>query len=72
MPSSDAQKRASQKYMEKNLEQIRFWMPKGSKDMLKSFAAARGLSMAEYLKKLLRDDMGDAYNELIKDAPEEA
>lgn len=63
MPTSDAQKRAAQKYIDKNLEQVRFWMPKGSKEAIKQFAAGRGLSMAEYLKKLLRDDMGDALHD---------
>lgn len=70
MPASDAQKRATQKYIEKNLEQIRFWMPKGSKDAIKTFAASRGLSMAEYLKGLLRDDMGSTYHDLFHGDPE--
>lgn len=71
MPASDAQKRATKKYMDENLEQVRFWMPIGSKEAIKAFAANRGLSMAEYLRGLLRDDMGSFYDDLFRDNPKD-
>ena len=57
MAYSESQKKATMKYLENNMEQIRFWMPKGSKDTIKAYAKSKGMSMAEYLKGLIEKDM---------------
>lgn len=57
MVYNEVSKNATMKYLRENLEQIRFWAPKGYKDKIKAHAAARGMSMAEYLKKLIDEDM---------------
>ncbi len=57
MAYNEASKNATMKYQRENLEQIRFWAPKGYKDKIKAHAAGRGMSMAEYLKKLIDEDM---------------
>ena len=50
MAYNEASKNATMKYQRENLEQIRFWAPKGYKDKIKAHAA-------EYLKKLIDEDM---------------
>lgn len=60
MAYSEAQNKATQKYLRENMEQVRFWMPKGGKDKIKEFAATQNMSMAEYIKKLIEDDMKKA------------
>ena len=57
MAYNEASKNATMKYQRENLEQIRFWAPKGYKDKINAHAAGRGMSMAEYLKKLIDEDM---------------
>lgn len=57
MAYSDAQNKATQKYLAENMEQIRFWMPKGSKAKIMEFSKSQGMSMAEYLKRLIQHDM---------------
>lgn len=48
MSVSEAQKKASVKYLEK-LDEIRIRMPKGKKDDIKAAAAAVGESMNQYV-----------------------
>ena len=48
MPVSDAQKKASIKYLEK-LDEVRIRMPKGRKEAIKAAAAAAGESMNQYI-----------------------
>lgn len=42
MAYNEASKNATMKYQRENLEQIRFWAPKGYKDKIKAHAAGRG------------------------------
>ena len=58
MAYSEAQNKATQKYLSENMEQLRIWMPKGSKQKIKDFAEQ--LSMAEYVRKLIQMDMEKA------------
>ena len=46
---SQSQNRATQAYQDKNLEQVRFWVQKGERDVLKTVADEEGVSMAAYL-----------------------
>jgi len=48
MPVSDAQKKASAKYLEK-LDEVRIRMPKGKKNDIKAVAAAAGESVNQYI-----------------------
>lgn len=48
MPVSEAQKKASAKYLEK-LDEIRIRMPKGKKDDIKTVAATAGESVNQYI-----------------------
>lgn len=38
-------------------EQVRFWVDKGQKDKIKAHAESKGMSMTEYIKKLIDADM---------------
>lgn len=58
MPTSDAQKRATMKYMKENLEEVRFRVPKGKKNELKQFATDRGESLQSWIIRLLEQDSG--------------
>ena len=64
MPYSKAQNKATQKYLSENMEQLRVWLPKGSKYKIKSFANQQGTSMAEYVKRLIQADMEKAGHSL--------
>ena len=59
---SEAQKRATAKYMKENLEDIKFRVPKGEKAKYKAAAADAGLSMAQFFvtaadEKIERDGL---------------
>ena len=56
MSVSEAQKKASVKYLEK-LDEIRIRMPKGKKDDIKAAAAAVGESMNQYVVKAVDQRM---------------
>lgn len=62
MAVSEAQKKASVKYLEK-LDEIRIRMPKGRKDNIKANAAVQGESMNQYIinavnQRMKRDRAG--------------
>lgn len=40
-------------------EQVRFWVDKGQKDKIKAHAESKGMSMTEYIKKLIVADMNN-------------
>ena len=59
---SEAQKRATQKYMKENLDDIKFRVKKGDKEKYKAAAADAGLSMAQFFvtaaeEKIERDGL---------------
>lgn len=60
MATTEAQKKATIKYMKDNLEEIRFRVRKGKKDQYKEQAAKSGMSLSAYIIHLLE-----------KEAPEE-
>lgn len=45
---TEAQNKATQAYLKKNMEQIRFWVKLGEKKHYQEAAAAMGLSMAQF------------------------
>lgn len=56
MAYSEAQKRATMKYKEKAYDQMNLQVKKGMKEVYKSQAAARGLSLNAYIIGLLEAD----------------
>lgn len=60
---TEAQNRATQKYIKDNLEEIRFRVKKGEKDRYKIAAEKTGLSLAKFFltaadEKIERDQIG--------------
>ena len=56
MPVSEAQKKASAKYLEK-LDEIRIRMPKGKKDTIQAHAAAQGESVNSFINRAIDQTM---------------
>lgn len=52
---SEAQNKATQKYQQKNLEQIRIWVKKGEKEKYKNFAESDGKSLAELIRVAVKE-----------------
>ena len=52
---TDAQKRATQKYIKENLEEVRFRVKKGEKAILQEAAKEAGQSMAQYVIQAIND-----------------
>lgn len=57
MPYSEAQKRATAKYMKANLDDIKIRVPKGKKEEYKSIAQQRGKSLNQYIIDLIEADI---------------
>lgn len=58
MPRSDSQYRATKKYNAEHYDRVEFQTPKGVKQIIKSTAKQRGLSVSAYLKSLVENDLG--------------
>ena len=56
MSYSEAQKRATAKYMKEKLEDIKVRVPKGKREEYKAQAEAKGYSLNAYIIKLIEDD----------------
>lgn len=65
MAITDAQRRAHDKYFSKAYSQIKLSMPNEEADALRAFCSARGLTVAGFIRGLIRDaiaaDSGQAY-----------
>ena len=59
MATSNAQKKATIKYMAENLEEVRFRVPKGKKAVVQQAAQNKGMSVAAYLIVLIEKDCGE-------------
>lgn len=57
MATTEAQKRATIKYMAEKLEKIEFRVPKGEKEQIRLYAQNKGLSLTGYIKSLIKQDM---------------
>lgn len=51
----ESRKKANQKWLAKNYESITIHVPKGTKDKIKAWAAAHGLSMASYIQEACKE-----------------
>ena len=56
---TEAQKRASIKYLAEKTESIQIRVPKGHKEILKSAAAARGLSLNQLIIQLMERELAE-------------
>ena len=59
MATSNAQKKATIKYMAENLEEVRVRVPKGKKAVVQQAAQNKGMSVAAYLIDLIEKDCGE-------------
>lgn len=59
MATSNAQKKATIKYMAEKLEEVRFRVPKGKKAVVQQAAQNKGMSVAAYLIDLIEKDCGE-------------
>ena len=53
-----AHNKATQKYHQKHFDQVRFYVRKGEKDLLKEEAQRAGLSLAQYAIKAINEYAG--------------
>ena len=59
MAYTDAQNRATQKYIRENLEEVRFRVKKGEKAVLQNAAKQAGQSMAQYIIQAVNERAGE-------------
>ena len=57
MPYSEAQKRASRKYNENNYDRLYITIGKGKKEIIKEKAQSMGMSVNEYVVKLIEENL---------------
>lgn len=55
---NQAQNRATQAFLNKNREQVRFWVRKGEMSVLRDTAKANGQSMAAYIIDAINEKAG--------------
>ena len=58
MTASKAQLRANQKYASKAYDLMAVRIPKGEKDLIKQWAEAQGMSLAEYVRRACYEKAG--------------
>lgn len=58
MAYTEAQKRATMKYLAENLDDVRFRVKKGEKDKIKAEAEKHGLSMAQFITEAINEKAG--------------
>lgn len=58
MAVSDAQRRAANKYISEKLEEIKFRVPKGKKDIIKAHAESRGESVNSFINRAVDEAIG--------------
>ena len=58
--------------MQKNYEQVRLTVPKGTLAKYKAFAESKGMSMTEMIKQLVQNDMNERGLEYVPEKEESA
>lgn len=53
----ESQKRASQKYRKNHIETCHIDLPKGTRDVWKSYAESKGISLASLIKTMMTEAM---------------
>lgn len=59
MPTSDAMKRATAKYMKEKLDDIKIRPPKGTKERWKAAAGRKGMSLQKFIIFSVEKEIGD-------------
>ncbi len=54
---TEAQKKATAKYMKNALDDIKVRVPKGKREVYKAFAESQGMSLNAYIISLIEKDM---------------
>lgn len=54
----ESRKRANEKWLKENYESITIRVPKGTKEQIKAWARACGLSMASYIQEACKEKAG--------------
>ncbi len=57
MGASEAQKRATKKYLSEKTENLYIRVPKGNKDLIKNHAATKGESLNEFVIRAIKETM---------------
>lgn len=58
--------------LQKNYEQVRLTVPKGTLAKYKAFAESKGMSMTEMIKQLVQNDMNERGFEYVPEKEESA
>jgi len=57
--ATEAQKRATDKYLKEKMDEIKVRVPKGKKQEIKDFAELKGKSLNGYINRLIDEDMNN-------------
>lgn len=57
MPYTEAQKKATAKYMKNNLDDIKVRVPKGKREVYKAYAESKGKSLNAFIIDLIEKEM---------------
>lgn len=57
MAVSDSQRMASQKYIKEKLDEIKFRVPKGQREIIQAHAASRGESTNAFIFRAIQEQM---------------
>ena len=57
MGTTDAQKRATKKYLDEKLDRITVRVPKGEREGIHDHAKAQGESLNEFIRRAIRETM---------------
>ena len=60
---TEAQKKASMKYLQEKTDDIRLRLPKGTKERWKAAADAAGVSMTQFVRDAVEKEIADQSNE---------
>ena len=63
MAQTQAHMKATNKYIAKTYDQVKFLVPKGQREAIRAYAEAHGMSLNGYINKLIAADMGEALTE---------
>ena len=57
MPVSEARRRANDKWLKEKVEEIKFRVPKGDKEIIQAHAAKQGESVNAFLNRAVKEAM---------------
>lgn len=57
MPTSESRLRANKKHIEEKLDEVKFRVPKGQRDVIKAHALKRGESVNGFLNRAVAETM---------------